>query len=149
LEKVATVRVIYGDTDAMGIVYYGNYLRWFEVGRAELMRRRWLAYHEMNVVDLHLPVIESNAVYRHPARYDDLLDIYAELSEARGVRLKFGYRIARGADGKTLVEGSTTHAFTDSTGKVVRPSERFRKLFAPEGAIRAAEGEIDGPQSGT
>lgn len=123
------MRVIFGDTDAMGIVYYGNYFRWFEVGRAELMRRRGNAYREMTDAGVHLPVVESHAEYRYPARYDDVLDLCAELREARGVRVTFGYRIERAADGKTLVEGYTVHAFTDSAGRVVRPAERFRSMF--------------------
>lgn len=149
MEKVATVRVIYGDTDAMGIVYYGNYLRWFEVGRAELMRRRGFAYREMNEDGAHLPVVESHAAYRSPARYDDLLDVFAEIRELRGVRLTFGYRIARATDGKTLVEGHTVHAFTDSEGRVIRPSERHRSMFISNETTRQGGGEQLGTQSGT
>ena len=141
MEKVAEVRVIYGDTDAMGIVYYGNYLRWFEVGRAELMRRRGLAYREMNDEDYHLPVVESSASYRSPARYDDVLGIHAGVRELRGVRLTFDYRIVREADGKLLVEGRTVHAFTDSTGRVARPSRRFREMFSGGGAAAETGGE--------
>ncbi|HEY5996689.1 MAG TPA: thioesterase family protein [Candidatus Deferrimicrobiaceae bacterium] len=141
MEKVASIRVIYGDTDAMGIVYYGNYLRWFEVGRAELMRRRGFAYREMNDDDAHLPVVESHAAYRSPARYDDVIDVFAEVCELRGVRLKFGYRIARASDGKTLVEGHTVHAFTDSEGRVIRPSKRFKSMFVADESCREGGGE--------
>jgi acyl-CoA thioester hydrolase len=141
LEKVATVRVIYGDTDAMGIVYYGNYFRWFEVGRAELMRRRGLAYREMNVEDYHLPVVESGATYRSPARYDDLLGIHAGIREVRGVRLAFGYRIVRESDGRLLVEGHTVHAFTDSGGRVVRPPGRFLERFSTDETASGPGGE--------
>lgn len=133
----------------MGIVYYGHYLRWFEVGRAELMRRKGFAYREMTEADVHLPVIESHAVYRSPARYDDILDIHAEVREVRGVRLSFGYRIARGDDGKTLVEGYTVHAFTDSSGKVVRPSDRYRSMFIENAVTRHGGGDTLGSQSGT
>jgi acyl-CoA thioester hydrolase len=129
MELVATVRVIFGDTDAMGIVYNGNYLRWFETGRAELMRSRGIAYRDMTEADLHLPLIESHLYYRSPARYDDLVNIRAEIREFRGVRLTFGYRVESAA-GTLLVEGSTVHAFTDGAGKVVRPPEGIRSVLS-------------------
>lgn len=126
MEPVGTVRVIYGDTDAAGIVYYGQYLRWFEVGRAELMRRKGLVYRDLNEVSIHLPVIEAHADYRHPARYDDVLRIFAQVREFRGVRIAFGYRIER-EDGLELVTGHTVHAFTDGQGRVVRPPREYRE----------------------
>jgi acyl-CoA thioester hydrolase len=127
LEHVATVRVIFGDTDAAGIVYYGNYLRWFEVGRAELMRRKGFSYRDTMDGGVLLPVIEAKAVYRASARYDDVLRIFAEVQDVRGVRLTFGYRIER-EDGTELVTGHTVHAFTGSDGKPVRPPASFRSL---------------------
>lgn len=127
MEHVATVRVIFGDTDAAGVVYYGNYLRWFEVGRAEWMRRRGFSYRDTMDGGVLLPVIEAKAVYRASARYDDVLRIFAELLDVRGVRLTFGYRIER-EDGKELVTGHTVHAFTRPDGKPVRPPSCFRSL---------------------
>ena len=128
MELVATVRVIYGDTDAGEIVYYGNYLRWFEVGRAELMRRKGFSYREVMERDgVLLPVIEAGAAYHASARYDDVLRIFAEIREVKGVRLTFGYRIDR-EDGTVLVSGHTVHAFTRRDGRPVRPPAAFRAL---------------------
>ncbi len=124
---VATVRVIYGDTDAAGIVYYGHYLRWFEVGRAELMRGKGFSYRDTMEHGILLPVIEAGAAYHSPARYDDVLHIFAEVRSVRGVRLTFGYRIER-EDGTLLVTGHTVHAFTGRDGKPVRPPASFRSL---------------------
>lgn len=124
MEHVATVRVIYGDTDAAGIVYYGTYFRWFEVGRAELMRRAGLSYRTVMEQGVLLPVIEAAASYSAPARYDDVLKIRAEIREFRGVRLTFGYRIER-EDGVLLVSGHTVHAFTGHDGRPVRPPGVF------------------------
>lgn len=127
MERVATLRVIFGDTDAMGIAYYANYLRWFEVGRAELMRRKGMAYRELEDAGIHLPVTEASVRYHAPARYDDLLDIHAEMRGVRRASIAFGYRIVA-ADGALLAEGSTVHAFTDEAGKVVRvPAEFLRR----------------------
>jgi len=112
MEHVADARVIYGDTDAAGVAYYGNYLRWFEVGRAELMRRKGFSYRDVMERDgVLLPVIEAAAQYHAPARYDDVLRIHAEIRRVEGVRLTFGYRIER-EDGALLVTGHTVHAFT-------------------------------------
>ncbi|MBS1244745.1 MAG: 4-hydroxybenzoyl-CoA thioesterase [Deltaproteobacteria bacterium] len=127
MELVATVRVIFGDTDAAGIVYYGNYLRWFEVGRAELMRRKGFSYRETMEQGVLLPVIEAGARYHASARYDDVLRIHAEVRDVRGVRLTFGYRIERD-DGTSLVTGHTVHAFTGPDGRPVRPPAAFRAL---------------------
>ena len=128
MEHVATVRVIYGDTDAGGIVYYGNYLRWFEVGRAELMRRKGFSCRDVMEQDgVLLPVIEAGVAYHAPARYDDVLRVHAEIREFRGVRLTFGYRIER-EDGALLAAGHTVHAFTGREGRPVRPPASFRKL---------------------
>ena len=70
-----------------------------------------------------------------------LLDIHAAVREFRGVRVSFDYRIARSSDGRTLVEGHTAHAFVDSSGKVVRPPERFRAALEAKGSIPEGEGE--------
>ncbi len=135
MEHVATIRVIYGDTDAAGIVYYANYLRWFEVGRAELMRRKGFSYRDVMDGGVLLPAIEAGATYLSSARYDDELRVLAEIREVRGVRLTFGYRIER-EDGTPLVTGHTVHAFTGLDGRPVRPPAAFRELFDKEDTIR-------------
>lgn len=139
MEHVATVRVIYGDTDAAGIVYYGTYFRWFEVGRAELMRRKGLAYLTVLEEGVLLPVIEAGASYLAPARYDDVLKIHAEIAAFRGVRLTFGYRLER-EDGAALVSGHTVHAFTGRDGRPVRPPAVFLEAAKTWKEIRGERG---------
>ncbi len=124
MERVATGRVIFGDTDAMGVVYHANYLRWFEVGRVELLRRRGLAYRELTRRGIHLPVTRAEVRYLAPARYDDGLVIHAEVRELKRASISFAYRIERD-DGTPLAEGCTTHAFTDDRGRVVRVPDGF------------------------
>jgi acyl-CoA thioester hydrolase len=114
-----TARVIFGDTDAMGIVYYGSYLRWFEVGRVELLRRAGIVYRDLTDRGIHLPVIESCCRYLRPARYDDEIQIYSKIEEIKRARIRFSYRIE--VDGETATTGYTEHAFTDETGKVIKP----------------------------
>jgi acyl-CoA thioester hydrolase len=124
MERVATVRVLFADTDAMGIVYYANYLKWFEMGRVELMRSLGMAYQELTVTGIHLPVTEASVRYLSPARYDDPLFIRAEILGCKRASIAFGYRIER-ENGILLADGSTVHAFTDGEGKIVRVPDRF------------------------
>jgi acyl-CoA thioester hydrolase len=126
------IRVIYGDTDQMGIVYYGNYLRYFEAGRNEFIRAKGLRYRDFEAQHgLVLPVVEAQVSYHRPARYDDLLSVEISLVEARRASARFGYRILR--DGELLVTGYTVHACVDREGKVQRlPRELLDRLSAGE-----------------
>src|ERR1700676_2991492 len=111
-------RVRYAETDQMGIVYYANYLVWFEIGRVELLRSLGLAYSQMEIDHkLILPVVEATCRYRSPARYDDQILIETRPALLRGSVLKFAYRILRKAhDGEApilLAEGETVHVVCD------------------------------------
>src|ERR1700677_3506399 len=108
------VRVRYAETDQMGIVYYANYLVWFEIGRVELLRSLGLAYSQLEKDhQCILPVVEASCRYRSPARYDDCILIETRPSLLRGSVLKFAYRILRKAtEGEAptlLAEGETVH----------------------------------------
>lgn len=118
---VTSVRVRYAETDQMGVVYYANYLVWFEIGRVELMRSLGLAYSQMeNHHGLVLPVIEANCRYRAPAKYDDEILIETQPSLVRGSVIKFAYRILRkqeSAEPQLLAEGETVHVVCDESFK--------------------------------
>ena len=114
------VRVRYAETDQMGIVYYANYLVWFEIGRVELLRSLGLAYSQLEIDhQCILPVVEASCRYRSPARYDDQILIETRPSLLRGSVLKFAYKIFRKAnqEGKErellLAEGETVHVVCD------------------------------------
>lgn len=125
-----TCRVIYGDTDRMGQAYYGNYFRWFEVGRTELFRAVGLSYKEIEERGFFLPVSECRAKYHTPAIYDEVLVIETAVDDSVKGGIKFDYRIYR-EDGRTLLaEGFTKHAFVDRTGRVTRPPGFIRELIA-------------------
>jgi acyl-CoA thioester hydrolase len=125
-----TCRVIYGDTDRMGQAYYGNYFRWFEIGRTELFRELGLSYRAIEERGFFLPVSECRAKYSLPALYDEVIVIETSVDGSVKGGIKFDYRIFR-EDGRTLLaEGFTKHAFVDTSGRVVRPPEFFRKLIA-------------------
>jgi acyl-CoA thioester hydrolase len=123
--EVARYRVIFGDCDPMRIVYYGNYFRIFEIGRAELFRRLGHPFATYVAQGLYLGVIETTCRYRRPSRYDDVLVIHAGVTEIRGARLTILYEI-RGTDGELRVEGATKHAVIDEHGKPRRLPAEFR-----------------------
>lgn len=113
------VRVIYGDTDQMGMVYYANYLRFFEAGRNEYLRAKGARYRDVEVeYQIHLPVVEAHVSYKQPARYDDELVIETTLGKLGGASARFDYRITR--DGEVLVTGHTVHACIGHGGRVQR-----------------------------
>ena len=114
------VRVTYAETDAMGIVYYANYLRWFEVGRTELMRSLGVAYKEMEDGGAFLPVSEVFCKYHASARYDDILIIETAVDFLKRASIQFSYRILRQSDGTLLITGSTLHAFVNREGRIVK-----------------------------
>jgi len=128
-----TVRVIYGDTDAGGIVYNANYLRYFEIGRSELMREQVCSYSEIEKLGFMLPVIESWIRYKAPGQYDDLLTIETVVAEVSKFKCKFAYRITKPKEGtnhpKLLVKGYTVHAAVTKEGKLTRlPDEILQKI---------------------
>ena len=90
------LRVIYGDTDQMGVVYYANYLRFMEAGRNEFIRAHGLRYRDFEErFGLRLPVAEAKVSYRMPARYDDVVAIETSLAELKRASVRFEYRILR------------------------------------------------------
>ena len=127
-----TCRVLYGDTDAAGVVYYANYLRYFEKGRTEYMRDLVLTYREIEDLGLLLPVIECYSRYKAPASYDDLLTIETSLSELKNVSCRFNYRIYKnGSDNSLtlLAKGHTVHASVNREGRLTRlPAHVLEKL---------------------
>lgn len=113
-------RVIYGDTDAGSVVYNAQYLRFFEIGRTEMMRAWAMPYREIEKQGFILPVTETYLRYKAPARYDDLLTISVCLTELKKVSCRFHYRITRTDDDREqlLVKGFTKHACVNRQGKL-------------------------------
>lgn len=114
------VRVIYADTDAMGVVYHTNYIKWFEIGRTELLREMGIVYAQLESSGYNLPATEVYCHYLLPARYDDIILIETKIDYLRRSILKFDYLIWDEGRKKTLTEGYTIHIFTNNDGKIVR-----------------------------
>jgi len=114
------IRAIYADTDAMGIVYHTNYIRWFEVGRTELFRDMGIVYTEVEAAGFNLPLTQVYCHYLLPTHYDDLIFVETEIAYLRRASMKFTYLIWDEKREKLLTDGYTIHACTDRAGKIIR-----------------------------
>ena len=123
------VRVIFGDTDQMGVVYYANYLRWFEGARAAYLREHGLSNKDLQELGVAFPVAEAHCRYRRPAHYEDLLDVDITLPEMGRAQVRFEYRVLRGEE--LLADGWTVHACLGTSGRIARIPERLRLALAP------------------
>src|SRR5262249_41682857 len=118
LTATTEIRVIFGDTDQMGIVYYANYLRFFEASRGAFLRGVGRPYSELERAGWGLPVIEAHVKYVRPARYDELIAVTVAVDELKRASMRFRYEVRRGDE--LLAEGWTVHACVDKSGRAVR-----------------------------
>lgn len=108
----------------MGIAHHSHYLVWFELGRTEWMRELGTPYGELEDREaVFFPVVEAGAVYKSPARYDDVLRIVTRLAWTERVRMRLEYTIDRPADGVLLATGHTVHACVGRDGRAMRMPE--------------------------
>ena len=118
--NLTKVRVLYADTDAMGIVYHTNYIRWFELGRNELMRQLGVAYCELEKIGLNLPLTKVSCHYLSPAKYDQMVTIETKFDYIKRATIRFHSKIWDEDREKILAEGYTIHACTNNEGKIRR-----------------------------
>jgi len=114
------IRAIYADTDAMGIVYHTNYIRWFEIGRIELLRKMGITYSEVEKDGFYLPVTRVYCHYHLPAHYDEIVLVETRIAYLKRASIKFTYLIWDESRENLLTEGYTIHACTDRDGKIIR-----------------------------
>ena len=114
------IRAIYADTDAMGIVYHTNYIRWFEIGRTELFRDMGILYTEVEAAGFNLPLTQVYCHYLLPTKYDDLVHVETEIEYLKRASMKFTYLIRGERLQNRITEGYSIHACTDNNGKIVR-----------------------------
>jgi acyl-CoA thioester hydrolase len=127
-------RVLYGDTDQMGVVYYATYLRFFEGARNEWIRGLGIPYTQIEERGIMLPALEAAVRYLRPAKYDDLLEIEVKVSHTR-VKVRFDYVVRRAGEHEPLVLGHTVHACVSRDGG--RPTR------APDWLLQAMEGHSE------
>ena len=129
--KVQTteLKVRYAETDQMGIVYYANYLVWFEVARTEYLLAQGLDYRDVEKEGLFMAVVESYCAYKAPARYGDTVLVQAYPRDVKNSSLKFEYKILRKDDNSLLAEGYTTHVLIDKNIKPRKIPEKIKDLL--------------------
>jgi acyl-CoA thioester hydrolase len=123
------VRVIYADTDAMGVVYHTNYIKWFELGRNEFMRQLGVPCTELGKLGLNLPLIKVSCDYLKFATYDQLLIIETSFDYIKKATVRFDSRIWNENKENLLVEGYTIHACTNNEGKIRRIPKLLLELI--------------------
>lgn len=106
------IRVRYGETDQMGIVYHGNYALYLEMGRIEWLRKLGISYKNMEENGVMLPVVSLNINYKKSAVYDDVINVKTQLKNTPSARIEFEYEITN-EQGEILTLASTTLVFID------------------------------------
>jgi acyl-CoA thioester hydrolase len=124
------IRVRYGETDQMNVVYHGNYAEYFEVARAESIRQLGLTYKEMESSGIAMPVVELHVKFLRPAHYDELLTVKTMLKELpASYRIEFQQEV-HNESGKLLATGKVVLYFMDvvKMEKTTMPQQLKEKL---------------------
>lgn len=132
IEHAVSVRVRYGETDQMGVVYHANYLHYFETGRTELLRASGVAYSALETKGVFLVVTGAELRYRAAARYDEVLRIVTRVAAVGKASVRFEY-VIRGEDDRLLTEGATNLASVDASKKPVRLPAELAALLRSAG----------------
>ena len=123
-------RVSYGETDTMGVAYYGEYMHFFERARGEYIRERGMSYNDVEKRGVLLPVREAACRYRKSAHYDDLIWIHAGVSEWTRASMTFVYEVRSEDRSQLLATGHTQHACMGRDGKPMAVPDWLRELFS-------------------
>ncbi len=119
------VRVRYGETDQMGVVYHGSYVPYFEIGRVEWLRNKGVSYKSLEESGIALPIVSMHLNYKKPARYDDLLTVNTKLKKYSGVKIEFDCEI-RNENEELLTTAHFILVFLDiKNGKPILPPQLF------------------------
>jgi len=128
MPSVTQIRVRYKDTDTMSVVYYGNYLTYFEVARVEYLRERGLPMSRVNK-RVHMPVVEAFVKYVKPAKLDDLLEVSSRVSVRKRASFTFSYEI-RNEVKELVATGFTRHACWDpATAKMIALPDWLKEIM--------------------
>jgi acyl-CoA thioester hydrolase len=129
LSHISEIRVRYGETDKMGVVYYGTYPLYLEVARTDLMRKHGIVYRNLEENGIQMPVVHLECTYFKPAFYDDVITINTIVKEIIGSRIIFEYELYN-KDNQLLNKANTTLIFVNSnTGKPCRPPLNIFEKF--------------------
>jgi len=128
-EHQIQVRVRYSETDQMGVVYHGNYLPYFEIGRVEWLRNKGISYKIMEENGVGLPIVSLTLNYKKPARYDDLLNIKTIFKSQSSVKIEFECEITN-EQNELLTTAYFLLVFVDlKTGRPMLPPQYINELL--------------------
>jgi acyl-CoA thioester hydrolase len=131
-EHKVEVRVRYGETDQMGVVYHGSYVPYFEIGRVEWLRNKGVSYKDMEQNGIALPIVSMHLNYKKPAKYDDLLTIHTKLKNYSGVKIGFDCEI-RNENEELLTTAHFILVFVDvNSGKPTTPPQYILDIINAE-----------------
>ena len=130
-----TLRTRYAETDQMGVVYYGNYPQYLELGRVEWLRAIGLTYKEMEAEGIMMPVVLLQIQYKKPALYDELITIRTKLKDLPSTKIEFDYEILN-EKGELLSTANTILVFVDA--------KTFRPVRCPEKVLDLIRGAREG-----
>ncbi len=131
LSHETQIRVCYGDTDKMGVVYYGNYPRFYEIARNEMLRANGVTYKQIEDSGIVWPVRNLSITYLKPAFYDDLLTLRSRVEEIPMVRLHIKTEVFNPA-GELINHGEVVLVSTNPvTGKAVKTPQWLLDILTP------------------
>ncbi|MFV9551334.1 acyl-CoA thioesterase [Algibacter sp. PT7-4] len=123
------IRVRYGETDQMGVVYHGNYALYLEMGRIEWLRKLGVSYKSMEENGIMLPVVSLSVNYKKSAGYDDVINVKTQLKNKPTAKIEFEYEITN-KDGEILTTASTVLVFVDmKTGRPIKAPKYILDLI--------------------
>lgn len=123
------VRVIFADTDAMGVVYHSNYLKWFESVRNEFLRALSYPHTLLDEMGIWFPVMEAHCNYKAPAKYDEVIIVRTKIAELKAASIKMSYEIFNEETGSLLVTGYTRSGITDHNLKPINIRKKFPDFY--------------------
>ena len=130
MKNSAEIRVYYADTDHEGVVYYANYLKWFEIGRTEILRQNGYDYSDIEKKNIIVPVVEVKCSYKKSAKYNDIIIIKTTIGDIGNSSIKFNYEILRKSGNELLAEGYTVNVFVNiNTRKSTKIPDNLRKAL--------------------
>ena len=122
-------KVYYKDVDQMGVVYYARYYEYFEAARTELLQSIDIDVTAVEDDGYFMPVVTSHCDYKISATFEDILLVETFINELPKATMRIDYEIYKNKNSDLLVSGYTTHAFTDKSGKPVKPPKRLLEVL--------------------
>ena len=128
-EDIIQVRVRYSETDQMGVVYHGNYIPYFEIGRVEWLRNKGVSYKLMEESGVGLPIVSMHINYKKSAKYDELLNVKTMFKKQSSVKVEFDCEITN-SENELLTTGHFILVFVDlKTGRPTAPPDYINDIF--------------------